>query len=156
MNYLYDVSFTADYGFIAVGQTSKQFSPDQVDKMWALKVDSIGCEIPNCWVGIEENDGMEAWGQGSGEAWKHGSMEIWPNPASGVLSVKCLGLSSGSSCLLSVYDIYGRVMKEISVPENESEIQINVGDFPQGLYLVVLNDGSKIIGSSKLIISRRN
>jgi hypothetical protein len=44
-------------------------------------------------VGVEENDGGETGGQGDKE--KMGELEIWPNPASGVLSVKCLGLSAG-------------------------------------------------------------
>jgi hypothetical protein len=50
--------------------------------------------------------------------------------------------------------MYGREMMNISVPENEREIQFDVGNFPQGLYLVVFRNESNIIGSSKLVISR--
>jgi hypothetical protein len=153
-NYLSDVSLTSDNGFVAIGDASTIYPPDNENEIWVLKVDSVGCEIPNCWVGIEEEGGVEAWGQG--EEGKRGELEIWPNPASGVLIVKCLGLSTGKDSSLVVNDMFGREMKEISVPENESEIQIKVGDFPPGLYLVVLKDGSKVIASSKLVIASRN
>ena len=108
INYLYDVSETEDNGFITTGQASTFDPPNNIQKMWVLKVDSVGCEIENCWVGIEEQGGGEAWERGSGEAGRHGDLEVWPNPASGVLSVKCLGLNVGISYSLSVVDIFGR------------------------------------------------
>jgi hypothetical protein len=100
INYLYDVSHTYDNGFVAVGQAFTLEPPNNVQKMWIIKVDSIGCEIPNCWVEIEE--------QGSGEAGRQGEMKVWPNPASVGLSVEVLGLSLGIDCSLVVYDMFGR------------------------------------------------
>jgi hypothetical protein len=87
-----------------------------------------------------------------------------------VLSVKVLGLSSGNSYSLSLYDIFGRMVSPFTQiggragdggsgareggKETESEIQLDVSNFPRGLYLVVRKDGSNIIGSSKLVISK--
>ena len=148
-NYLYDVSITEDKGFIATGQAFTFDPPNQVQKMWVLKVDSVGCEIPDCWVGVEE-DGKTI-GREDG---KKGELEIWPNPASGVLSVKCLGLSSGISYSISIYDLFGREIRTITIPVNEYVIQFDVGNLVPGLYLVILKDESKIIGSAKMVVSR--
>jgi len=148
-NALYDISITEDHGFIATGQAFTLDPPNNVQKMWVIKVDSVGCEIPNCWVGIEEKEGMEAGVQRS--------FEIWPNPASGLINVRLSMVDVGRLCKnleLEIYDMFGREIRKIIIPETDHEIQINVENFPQGLYLVVYKEGSKVIGSSKMIISR--
>jgi hypothetical protein len=103
-NYLNDLSQTEDNGFVSVGQAYTVYPPNNIQKMWVLKVDSVGCEIENCWVGIEEEDKTAGLYDD-----KKGGLVVWPNPTSGgVLSVEFLGLSAGISFLLSVVDIFGR------------------------------------------------
>jgi hypothetical protein len=107
-------------------------------------------------VGVEENDGEEAWEQGGGEAWGHGGLDIWPNPTSGEIHVRW-NMDDGrlnKDFSLMIYDMYGRKMMNSSVPENESAIQLDVGKSPRGIYLIVVRNDSNIIGSSKLVISR--
>ena len=99
-------------------------------------------------VGVEEETG------GKWEVGKRGGLEIWPNPCREMLKVECLMLNERNSCLLLVYDIFGREIRRISIPANEHEIQFSVGNFVPGLYLVVLKDESKIIGSVKMVVSR--
>ncbi len=165
-NYLYDVSFTADDGFISTGEAYTLFGPNHINKMWVVKVDSVGCEIPNCWVGIEENDGMEAWGQGGVEAGKQGSLEVWPNPCREMLNVKCLMLNAGESCSLSVYDIFGR--PAISSPEltplpasptswrggEEIGWTIDVSSLPPGVYFISVLENGKRIAGGKFVVAR--
>jgi hypothetical protein len=99
--------------------------------------------------GVEENGSMEAWG--------HGSMEIWPNPASGVLSVKCLGLSAGSSCLLAVVDIFGRpapIPGPSPILVKGETIELDISSLPPGIYFIsVLDDGKRIAGG-KFVVAR--
>ena len=83
-------------------------------------------------VGVEEETG------GKWEVGKRGGLEIWPNPCREMLKVECLMLNERNSCLLLVYDIFGREIRRISIPANEHEIQFSVGNFVPGLYLVVL------------------
>lgn len=149
LDYLYDVYETSDHGIIACGQARlTNGGPDDVQHMWVLKLDSAGCTEPGCdpTIGIEEHGGKVAWG--------HGGLEIWPNPASGIVDCRLSMVDFRGDCSLVIYDLFGREMMEISVPENENEIQFDLGNFPLGLYLVVLRNGSNIIGSSKLLISR--
>jgi hypothetical protein len=92
--------------------------------------------------------------QGGWEAGKRGSVVLWPNPASGVLGVKCSGLSAGISYSIIIYDIYGREVRKIPVPGPGSNIQFSVENFAPGLYLVVLKDWNDILGSAKLVVAR--
>jgi hypothetical protein len=149
LDYLYDVFETSDHSLIACGVSSRtEPGPDAVQRMWILKLDSAGCTEPGCdpTIGIGE--------QGSGEAGKQGGLEIWPNPASGIVDCRWPMVDFRGDCSLVIYDMYGRKMMNISVPEIEREIQFDVGNFIPGLYLVVIKDECNIIGSSKLIISR--
>jgi outer membrane protein assembly factor BamB len=150
LNYLYDITLAEDNGFVAVGQAFTLSPPNNVQKMWVLKVDSVGCENPNCWVGIEEEE--ETWGRG--EEGKRGALEIWPNPAGGIVDGRWSIVDGRGECSLMIYDMFGRVIRRIYVAENKHEIQFDVSNLAPGLYLVVLKDESQIIGSAKMIVSR--
>ncbi len=154
-NGILDVTLCQDGGFIATGEVWDD-PPNELQKIWVLKVDSIGCEYAGCdsTVSVAEIGGGEAGKQGGMEAWGQGGLEVWPNPASGVLSAKCLGLSAGISYSLSIYDLFGREVRKIPVPDPGNDIQFSVEDFVPGLYLVVLKDGISIIVGSKLVVSR--
>jgi hypothetical protein len=111
-------------------------------------------------VGVEENGGGEAGGQGGMDAGRHGGLEIWPNPASGVLSVKCLGLGSGIGYELEIYDIFGRLALTAPNPallqtgEGELAFSVNVFFLPPGLYFAIVKNKEGIVASGKLVIAR--
>jgi hypothetical protein len=60
---------------------------DETSNAWdcgySLWSEPLVTQLYSC-MGIGEHVGVEAWG--------HGGVVVWPNPASGVLSVKVLGL----------------------------------------------------------------
>lgn len=148
-NELYDISFTEDHGFIATGQAYTLFNPKLGQNMWMLKVDSVGCEVENCWVGIDE--------EGSGEivdAESKGDLNISPNPASTLIRCQLPRLNNRIDGSIEIYDLLGRKAATKMVSANNDEVQIDVGNLPRGLYLVVYKEGNKVIGSSKMIISR--
>jgi len=85
-------------------------------------------------------------------------MQIWPNPASGVLNVKCLVLSSGQACLLSVVDIFGR---EVSLPclgevrgEGWQGWTIDVSSLPHGIYFISITESGKRVAAGKIVVER--
>jgi len=99
-------------------------------------------------VGIEEEEGMEAWGQGG--------LEIWPNPAREQIHVRFY-MDDGrfnKDLGLEIYDIFGREVKEIKVPIKQNEVQINVEGYPTGIYLILLKGGQNIRASAKFVIAR--
>jgi hypothetical protein len=159
-NYLFDISPTSDNGFIACGET-KADPPYNLQKIWILKVDSLGCDTAGCdtTVGIGE--------QGSLEAWEHGELEIWPNPCREMLNVECSMLNSGRDYELHIYDIFGRTAAAnlISLPRlgegwgggqaGEGENwTVNVSSLPPGIYLAVIREGTSIVASGKFVVAR--
>jgi hypothetical protein len=118
-------------------------------------------------VGIEEEGGGEAWGQGGGEAGKQGNLEVWPNPASGVLSIKVLGLSKCEDCSLLIYDVFGslaaipgsspiQINPSPTLPQTVEGVSwvVNVSSLPPGLYFAVVKDEVSIVGNGKFVVGR--
>ncbi len=146
LNYLYDVSNTMDNGFIAAGCSSTLFPPNQTVKMWVLKVDSVGCEIENCLVGIEE--------PGGGEAGKPGDLEIWPNPARDWIMLSFPENSSNDVTELVIYNIFGQdVLKMVVIPRNRS-VSLKVSNLSPGIYLITCKDSKKRMLNGKFVVSR--
>ncbi len=102
-----------------------------------------GCDII---VGIEEEE-EEMGRDGDGER-----MELYPNPVTDQLNCR-LQIADCRSSLL-IYDMFGRKQEEIQIPTGQKEIQIDVSDYPQGIYIAVLKEGSGIIGRRKFVVVR--
>ncbi|MBU2650994.1 MAG: T9SS type A sorting domain-containing protein [Bacteroidetes bacterium] len=51
-----------------------------------------------------------------------------------------------------MFDIYGRTIKSLILPPNQSQIQIDVSDYPPGVYFVVLKEGEKVLGREKVVV----
>ncbi|MCK9401354.1 MAG: T9SS type A sorting domain-containing protein [Bacteroidales bacterium] len=148
-NYLYDVIETSDNGLIACGYVNPYLPDTGSTDTWVIKLDSIGCDSAGCdtTVGIaEEHGSMEAWG--------HGGLIIWPNPARDQIHVRFY-MDDGrfyKDFRLEIYDIFGRNVKEIKVPDKQDEVQINVEGYPRGMYLAVLKERQIIKANTKFII----
>ncbi len=63
-------------------------------------------------------------------------------------------LNSGSNCFLVIYDVFGRKMKEISVPSGQVEMQIDVSKFENGIYFIRLFSENNQVSASKFLIVR--
>ena len=88
-------------------------------------------------------------------------LTLYPNPASGVLSVECLGLSEFCDCELMIYDVFGReasvnIIQEVSASAGMQEWgwTIDVSSVPTGIYLAVVKNEKGLLGSAKFIIAR--
>jgi len=145
-NYLNDVSATNDNGFIAVGYAYASPS-DYPEKMWVLKVDSAGCEIADCWVGIEEEETGRPGDKETGRG-----LEIWPNPARGIVDCRWSIFDGRGDVVLMIYDVFGREVAEIKVPGKQDQVQINVESYPPGVYIAVLRNGGDFLGSGKFVV----
>ena len=67
------------------------------------------------------------------------SLEIFPNPSRDYIIVRLP--DSGST--LEIFDASGRKM--FSTIDNESNVEVDVRDFPAGVYFLKANDGSKLL-----------
>ncbi|MBL0314400.1 MAG: T9SS type A sorting domain-containing protein [Flavobacteriales bacterium] len=90
-----DVNPTTDGGFIMTGLLQPDNQLDLPQDMWAIKLDSMGCLIPGCQVGIIEKGEVAA-------------MRIYPNPADDFINVFVESQQVGD-CALHLYDLQGRL-----------------------------------------------
>jgi hypothetical protein len=83
-----------------------------------------------------------------GEALSSGGFILYPNPTQGVIHIplpaaKAAGNESSSSPEKAfVFNSMGQEIRKI-IPEKGSSIDINLADFPPGIYVVVLQSGNE-------------
>lgn len=120
-NYIYDLKLTSDEGFIMSGGTYV-ITQDS----WLVKVDSNGCEIANCNVGIEEFKVESS------------KLNVYPNPASTHINISIEG-EDLEDYEITIINIFGEIQ---NVRINDSEI--SVSELSSGIYFVSITskDGS--------------
>jgi hypothetical protein len=126
-HYFWDIHSTFDGGFIICGDLTDV--ANSVQKLWVLKLDSMGCEVANCSVGIDETFSTE----------ELSSVLIYPNPTNGILNISTRFKFSQ----LTIYSLSGQLIKT-----ETNKQQINVADLPKGMYFL------KLIGSKEVITQR--
>ena len=77
---------------------------------------------------------------------------IYPNPGSDQIHVPCSMFHV--PCSILIYDLYGRKIESIKIPEGQEEIEINVSSYPQGIYIAVLRYDKRIIARKKFVVAR--
>jgi len=124
-NYFWDVRQTFDGGFILCGDLTNTAVPEQ--NLWVLKLDSNGCDVANCTVGIDEVRPP------SGDL---GGI-IYPNPSNGVFNITT---DFSSKANVEVYNISGQLIKSLTIKGSGS---IDISKQPNGIYFVkvIQNNG---------------
>jgi len=135
-NYVYDVKATSDGGFILVGSGNVTGQD-----AWVVKVDSVGCEIANCNVGVEE---LEI---------ENGGLKIYPNPASEYSTVEIRLNDENRAAEFIIYNILGSRIYSQQVKDNDV-LTIDNKELNNGIYLYVLKTNNEIIEKQKVIISK--
>jgi len=151
-NFLYDASPTSDNGYIAIGKAR----PDQggsTNKMWIIKVDSMGCDTPGCFTTVVPEFSPSGGGQGE--------VLIWPNPAKGqvTLSLSSIGMPLAEVCeaktrkakYIRIYNSQGLKVKEITIPENIESVQIDISKHNAGLFYLQYLQNGQVTATAKFI-----
>ncbi|MEI7727893.1 MAG: T9SS type A sorting domain-containing protein, partial [Bacteroidota bacterium] len=145
-NWLFDVIPTNDNGFITGGIVYAHLPDPDPDDGWVLKVDSLGCENPSyCWVGMngEKTTPSEV------------NLTVFPNPAEKNIEIKFNELNINTQFNLTMFDPFGRKIREVSIPPLETNIHIDISALPDGLYIIIARSGSKILAKTKLSINKK-
>ena len=108
-DYFYDVKQTSDNGFIMSGLSTNG---------WLVKVDSAGCDIANCNVGINEFEF-----QGS-------PFNVFPNPAGNEIDLSIEG-ENLNDYEISIINVLGEIQK---IKMHQSTI--SVSGFSSGIYFI--------------------
>ena len=134
-NYFWDVHQTYDNGFVICGDILNTNIPEKT--LWVLKLDSNGCEIPNCTVGVSENLTSKE------------ELLVYPNPSSGIINFKLLETTKNASTQLFLFDITGKTILNTSF--RASAKQLDVSSYPKGIYFYQLINGEERY-SGKVVI----
>ena len=120
-----------------VGQVTNWIEPQTA---WVIKVDSFGCDTPDCQtVGISES-----------QHYSRKSIFIYPNPAKTEIQIDILFLFNHGNSIL-IYDMFGRKQDEIDIPARQTQVRVNVLNYPRGVYVAILKSENNVIGRGKFI-----
>ena len=113
---------------------------------YSIDSDTIVQDCCDIIVSIEEEE-EEMGRDGDGER-----MVLYPNPASDRINCRLSVVDCRYS--IFIYDMFGRKQEEIQIPTGQKEIQIDVSDYPQGIYIAVLRSEREILDRKKFVVSR--
>ena len=139
-NFLYDIQHTIDNGFISAGWLVPS-SPDTGGQdMWVLKMDSMGCEVENCFVGVEEFEMPDV------------EMIIYPNPFNFEATVLFDKLNIDAQ--LTIYDVTGRLVGGYTISKNQKSLTLTAKEIGTGIFFLRLGNEHLTLNSQKVIIAR--
>ena len=75
----------------------------------------------------------------------------YPNPAKSMVYIN-YNVSYNSKATLQIYNICGKIEKQIDLNNNHGIVTFNVADLPSGIYFCSLNIEGKIAKTTKLLI----
>lgn len=82
---------------------------------------------------------------------------IFPNPATDKVRVQLGmrndGLGMNEELRIFVFDIFGREVKKIPVPEGKDEILLDVSGWTKGIYILTLKAGERVVGRKKVMVA---
>lgn len=143
----YDVEPTSDGGFVLTGwaQQGINDSLPNLQMVWLLKVDSMGCLVPGCgW------DGMEEVALGLEDA-----LNVYPNPAHGTATVTATlptDLHVRGTLRLVLVDALGRTVREQSVGRSLSTTNLDLGGVAAGVHYLHLRDEARWLSGVRLLV----
>ena len=105
---------------------------------WFLVVDSLGCTVQGCSVGITEQEGM-----------RERVMDVYPNPSNGSFTIVLSeSIRTGE---IVITDLTGKQIKKMRV---QPQVNISLSQLSEGIYIVHLQTGSHIIETQKIVIQK--
>jgi len=123
-NYIYDVKHTADNGFILSGFGAQP---------WLVKVDSVGCEVAGCNIGVKE------LGANNEE------FEVYPNPATSEIMLA----TNHPLKAIHIYNVLGEEVLELE-RITTSEKAIDISTWKAGVYFIEI-ETEKGVARKKLV-----
>ena len=103
---------------------------------WFMVVDSMGCDVTDCHLGIEE------------EVTETVSFSVYPNPSSDNFTIELKGKYNTTNISYKLMDLTGKIALQGSATDNT----ISVSDIQEGVYLVYLEEGGQPVGVRKVVV----
>jgi hypothetical protein len=125
----YTLTVSNAYGCHATGQT--------------LQTVNSGCTASTaaCCLNIGHRIGGEASDSAQND---NIELHLFPNPASDMLTIEFKGINY-SDGFVELYDVSGKLIRSVAIPEGRESLEVNVADMPAGTYLVKLSGEDKML-----------
>ncbi|MCD4696088.1 MAG: T9SS type A sorting domain-containing protein, partial [Bacteroidales bacterium] len=136
----------SDNGYIAIGKARPDMG-GSTNKMWIIKVDSMGCDTPGCATGTFIHE-FSPSGGGWGE-----ELKVWPNPTTGKFEVWSSRFEGEGNKIIRIYNSQGFKVEEIDVPDDKETLTIDVHGWKKGIYFLRLLINGEERGSKKIIVN---
>lgn len=101
----------------------------------------------SAWIVIK----FDATGQGINSNSIAKLSKPYPNPANSNINVP-VSIKSNQNGIIEVYDILGKLITTVVAPAKNSNVNIPLVDFNNGIYFIQLNVNGKVIGTEKIIV----
>jgi PKD repeat protein len=95
-------------------------------------------------IWVENQIGLSEWAQ-------NGDILVYPNPSEGIFTLRRLGEANRVDQVLNLSDAAGRKILRIELKQSEDQYQLDLSDYPVGLYHLQLTEQGKTIWQEKLI-----
>ncbi|MEZ5173347.1 MAG: T9SS type A sorting domain-containing protein [Bacteroidia bacterium] len=128
---------TSDHSILISGSARDTAIDGGGQNLWVVKLDSMGCLEPDCWVGFESANTNEL------------GISVYPNPTTDWLNFKLN--SSSEPITLELFSISGSLVMKINLVAHLESIQVS--HLQPGIYLAKFTDKSGSIIIDKIIIS---
>jgi len=79
--------------------------------------------------------------------------KIYPNPATTNLMIECLSLNEGEGFELQVRNIQGHLVERVIVTAGKDYTEVNVENYPPGVYYIQLITGSKQFKKASFVVT---
>ncbi|PCJ28315.1 MAG: hypothetical protein COA97_01395 [Flavobacteriales bacterium] len=126
-DYVFDMKLTNDGGYVMCGYIINGSLPQKNDVL-VIKVDSNGCDVSNCTVGINENTLIE------------NEVIVYPNPNNGTFTIEASNLENS---VLEIYNLTGQLVSQTTLQNNTKTIDISKQ--ANGLYLLKITSNQQVV-----------
>ncbi len=139
--YFTDMTLDPDGGYVCAGQVADNVD-FETDDIWIMKLDSDGCLVPDCVVGVIEHEAQLGF-------------NTYPNPASDVLSVY-VETNLNMKGHFSLTDLNGRIVFQGSTvllsPEMPTTYMYQVAHLARGMYVLSFESEEGAVLSKKVLL----
>lgn len=122
--------------YLMSGHINDEALNDPVVDEWFMVVDSLGCSVADCSLGLEEKTFLNNY------------FSVYPNPASSNITIELLNNTKSNITNYQINDLSGKVVqKGLLINSN-----VDVSGLDRGVYFVRLKQNGVYLGSRKLVI----
>jgi hypothetical protein len=140
-NLLYDVCPCQDKGYIGIGY-ARPGAGGSTEKMWVIKVDSMGCDTAGCATGTFTKEYSLNFDK---------KITAYPNPASSEITLTFQNTDHHTNMLLECYNIYGQSIHAEKIWKGQQQTKIDLQGWAKGLYFAVIKSNQKVAGTCRFI-----